>query len=176
MRMSTSARGGRTQHRLVNGFLRGCAFPAQTLRSLGGFCRAGAADRLRQDPVAHARRAIETWRIEYNTERLLSSLGDLTPEEYAKNGSARAGSVCCCAERVGQSIASAPTGCIAKQDLPSVGGNASTSACPSPELRRGSPCSRTRPHCSVYRGRGICQLTCAPTSAMRMPEHYVGVE
>ena len=36
--------------------------------------------------MAHARRAIETWRIEYNTERPHSSLGDLTPEEYAKNG------------------------------------------------------------------------------------------
>ena len=39
--------------------------------------------------MAHARRAIESWRIEYNTERPHSSLGDLTPEEYAKNGSAR---------------------------------------------------------------------------------------
>jgi len=39
--------------------------------------------------MAHARRAIENWRIEYNTERPHSSLGDLTPEEYAKNSSAR---------------------------------------------------------------------------------------
>jgi putative transposase len=39
--------------------------------------------------MAHARRAIEAWRIEYNTERPYSSLGNLTPEEYAKNGSAR---------------------------------------------------------------------------------------
>ena len=39
--------------------------------------------------MEHARRAIENWRIEYNTERPHSSLGDLTPEEYAKNGSAR---------------------------------------------------------------------------------------
>lgn len=38
--------------------------------------------------MAHARGAIENWRIEYNTERPHSSLGDLTPEEYAKNGSA----------------------------------------------------------------------------------------
>ena len=28
-------------------------------------------------------RVIETWRAEYNTERPHSSLGDLTPEEYA---------------------------------------------------------------------------------------------
>jgi putative transposase len=39
--------------------------------------------------MAHARRAIENWRIEYNTERPHSSLGDLTPQEYAKNGLAR---------------------------------------------------------------------------------------
>ena len=39
--------------------------------------------------MAHARRAIETWRVEYNTERPHSSLGDLTPEEYAERGSAR---------------------------------------------------------------------------------------
>jgi putative transposase len=29
--------------------------------------------------MAHARRAIEAWRIEYNTERPHSSLGNLTP-------------------------------------------------------------------------------------------------
>jgi len=33
--------------------------------------------------MAHARRVIEAWRIEYNTERPHSSLGDLTPEEFA---------------------------------------------------------------------------------------------
>ena len=33
--------------------------------------------------MAHARRVIEQWRIEYNTERPHSSLGDLTPEEFA---------------------------------------------------------------------------------------------
>jgi putative transposase len=33
--------------------------------------------------MAHARRAIENWRIEYNTERTHSSLGDITPEEFA---------------------------------------------------------------------------------------------
>lgn len=38
--------------------------------------------------MAHARRIIEAWRIEYNTERPHSSLGDLTPEQFAKNGSA----------------------------------------------------------------------------------------
>jgi len=36
--------------------------------------------------MAHARRVIEHWRIEYNTERPHSSLGDLTPEEFAKSG------------------------------------------------------------------------------------------
>jgi putative transposase len=36
--------------------------------------------------MAHARRVIEAWRIEYNTERPHSSLGDLTPEEFAKRG------------------------------------------------------------------------------------------
>ena len=35
--------------------------------------------------MAHARRVIETWRIEYNTERPHSSLGNLTPEQSAKN-------------------------------------------------------------------------------------------
>jgi putative transposase len=33
--------------------------------------------------IAHARRVIESWRIEYNTERPHSSLGDRTPAEYA---------------------------------------------------------------------------------------------
>ena len=35
--------------------------------------------------MAHARRAIEAWRIEYNTERPHSSLGDLAPEQFARN-------------------------------------------------------------------------------------------
>lgn len=39
--------------------------------------------------MAHARQAIEKWRIDYNTQRPHSSLGNLTPEEYAKNGLAR---------------------------------------------------------------------------------------
>ena len=34
--------------------------------------------------IAHARRIIETWRIECNTERPHSSLGNLTPEEFAE--------------------------------------------------------------------------------------------
>ena len=33
--------------------------------------------------MAHAKRVIEIWRIEYNTERPHSLLGDLTPEEFA---------------------------------------------------------------------------------------------
>ena len=33
--------------------------------------------------LAHARSVIEAWRIEYNTERPHSSLGNLTPEEFA---------------------------------------------------------------------------------------------
>jgi putative transposase len=32
--------------------------------------------------MAHARSTIEAWRVEYNTERAHSSLGDLTPEEF----------------------------------------------------------------------------------------------
>ena len=35
----------------------------------------------------HARQIIERWRIEYNTERPHSSLGDLTPEEFARTQS-----------------------------------------------------------------------------------------
>jgi putative transposase len=35
--------------------------------------------------MAHAREVIEKWRIEYNTERPHSSLGDVTPEEFATN-------------------------------------------------------------------------------------------
>ncbi len=50
----------------------------------------------------HARRLIERWRIEYNTERPHSSLGNLTPDEYArglaervdKHVSLTAGSTC----------------------------------------------------------------------------------
>jgi putative transposase len=34
--------------------------------------------------LAHARRVIEDWRIEYNTERPHSSLGNRTPAEFAK--------------------------------------------------------------------------------------------
>jgi putative transposase len=33
---------------------------------------------------AQARRVIELWRIEYNTERPHSSIGNITPEEYAE--------------------------------------------------------------------------------------------
>jgi putative transposase len=33
--------------------------------------------------LAHARQVIEAWRIEYNSERTHSSLGDITPEEFA---------------------------------------------------------------------------------------------
>jgi putative transposase len=39
--------------------------------------------------MAHARRVIERWRIEYNTERPHSSLGDLTPEEFADTANPR---------------------------------------------------------------------------------------
>jgi putative transposase len=35
--------------------------------------------------LGHARQVIENWRIEYNTERPHSSLGNLTPEQFAKN-------------------------------------------------------------------------------------------
>jgi len=35
--------------------------------------------------MAQARRVIESWRIEYNTERPHSSLKDLTPEQFANN-------------------------------------------------------------------------------------------
>ena len=33
--------------------------------------------------LAHARSVIEAWRIEYNTERPHSSLGNRTPQEFA---------------------------------------------------------------------------------------------
>jgi putative transposase len=36
--------------------------------------------------MTQARQAIERWRVEYNTERPHSSLGDLTPEEFAGRG------------------------------------------------------------------------------------------
>jgi putative transposase len=39
--------------------------------------------------MAQARRIIEAWRIEYNTERTHSSLGDLTPQEFAEECLAR---------------------------------------------------------------------------------------
>jgi putative transposase len=39
--------------------------------------------------MAHARRAIEAWRIEYNCERPHSSLADFTPEEFARRSLAR---------------------------------------------------------------------------------------
>ena len=35
--------------------------------------------------MAQARHIIEAWRIEYNTERPHSSLGDLTPQEFAES-------------------------------------------------------------------------------------------
>jgi putative transposase len=34
--------------------------------------------------IEHARRVIEEWRIDYNETRLHSSLGFLTPKEFAK--------------------------------------------------------------------------------------------
>ncbi len=39
--------------------------------------------------MEQARRIIEEWRIEYNTERPHSSLGNLTPEEFAERCLAR---------------------------------------------------------------------------------------
>jgi len=39
--------------------------------------------------MAHARRIIEAWRIEYNVERPHSSLGNLTPQEFAETRLAR---------------------------------------------------------------------------------------
>ena len=39
--------------------------------------------------MAQARRIIEAWRIEYNTERTHSSLDDLTPQEFAEECLAR---------------------------------------------------------------------------------------
>lgn len=54
------------------------------VESFNGKCR---DDRLNEHwfvTIAQARRVIEAWRIEYNTERMHSSLGYLTPEEYAK--------------------------------------------------------------------------------------------
>jgi putative transposase len=39
--------------------------------------------------MAQARRIIEAWRIEYNTERPHSSLSNLTPEEFAEISLAR---------------------------------------------------------------------------------------
>jgi putative transposase len=39
--------------------------------------------------MVHARKVIEEWRIEYNTEQPHSSLGGLTPSEYAERGLAR---------------------------------------------------------------------------------------
>ena len=39
--------------------------------------------------MAHARSTIETWRIEYNTERTHSSLDDLTPEEFKEAHASR---------------------------------------------------------------------------------------
>ncbi|PYX56217.1 MAG: hypothetical protein DMG76_15510 [Acidobacteria bacterium] len=39
--------------------------------------------------MRHARSTIETWRIEYNTERTHSSLDDLTPEEFKEAHASR---------------------------------------------------------------------------------------
>jgi putative transposase len=39
--------------------------------------------------MSQARRIIEAWRVEYNTERPHSSLGDLTPEEFAASNLSR---------------------------------------------------------------------------------------
>jgi len=41
--------------------------------------------------MMQARRIIEAWRVEYNTERPASSLGDLTPEEFAASNLSRTG-------------------------------------------------------------------------------------
>jgi len=39
--------------------------------------------------LRHAREVIETWRVDYNTVRPHSSLGYLTPEEFAATVAAR---------------------------------------------------------------------------------------
>ena len=41
--------------------------------------------------LAHARNMIEAWRIEYNTERPHSSLGNWTPQEFADSRKATKG-------------------------------------------------------------------------------------
>jgi len=41
--------------------------------------------------MEQARQIIERWRIDYNTERPHSSLGELTPNEYAERCQARKG-------------------------------------------------------------------------------------
>jgi putative transposase len=41
--------------------------------------------------ITHAREVIEAWRIEYNVDRTHSSLGDITPKEFAQNIAAKQG-------------------------------------------------------------------------------------
>ena len=48
--------------------------------------------------MAHAREVIENWRMEYNTERPHSSLHNLTPEQFARNGLSRDSQVTISAE------------------------------------------------------------------------------
>ena len=55
---------------------------------LKGACRTALDEFMNQEQhwflrLAHARSVIEAWRIEYNTERPHSSLGNRTPEEFA---------------------------------------------------------------------------------------------
>ena len=45
--------------------------------------------------MVQARQVIEKWRIEYNTERPHSSLGDLTPEQFAKSASVATEGIWC---------------------------------------------------------------------------------
>lgn len=54
------------------------------IESFNGRCRDECLNAHWFLTITHARQLIENWRIEYSTERSHNSLGDLSPEQFAR--------------------------------------------------------------------------------------------
>ena len=63
-----------------------------------------------------ARRKIETWRIQYNRERPRSSLGNLTPEEFASRATNPGSSVLARTARPAQELLATAVQCATASD------------------------------------------------------------
>jgi putative transposase len=73
------------KHNVKLAFIRsGCPIENAFIESFNGRLRDEYLNEHWFRSVKDARTKIETWRCEYNTERPHSSIGDLTPQEFAE--------------------------------------------------------------------------------------------